>query len=241
MKTTKHTLIWAIFTLLLTVTMVPAQKGQGKGKPPKDDPPPTAFDPAIVMQGADNTIQVMNGDGSNRRTLHQAPWVGGFEQRLRPVWSHDGEEIVYHQMLEAEGGGVEGGIFVVDKAGAQPPTLLIRAGTRGVDCAWSPDGRWIAFDEAIADSVKELRFLDTSDWTTVFTATTPLQETNPSWSPDGTRLASTLTSWSGAGVVVSVLMVLRRPEHSSASLSGSNAASSLFRVHRRQYARVQRD
>lgn len=85
-------------------------------------------------------VHVMNGDGSNQKTL-----AGNREQNWRPAWSPDGQWIAYisYRPFE-ERTGFQFDIYLIRPDGREEhPLLHTRENER--DLAWSPNGKWIAF------------------------------------------------------------------------------------------------
>ena len=53
--------------------------------------------------------------------------------------------------------------------------------------SWSPDGRWIAY--LVGDTVPDIAIVNIETRETRILASNPAKDTNPDWSPDGTRIA----------------------------------------------------
>ena len=136
----------------------------------------------------DDGLWVMNADGSSQRKVPSpGPKDGSAGPRSSDdgvAWSPDGTKLA-----------VSG--VVVDLDG-------VVDGRTGHDPAWSPDGRWLV---SVVDERDYGDFQDEPDWqiivssldgTTIreLTQTIPIPENgcwaNPSWSPDGTRIAASL-------------------------------------------------
>ena len=132
-------------------------------------------------------LWVMNADGSSKRKVllrrpqDGSPGPPSSDDGL--AWSPDGT------MLAFSGA-------VVDLDGAV-------VGTAGHDPAWSPDGKWLV---SVVDE-QDYGYADEPDWQIVvssldgtaireLTRTIPIPDgacwANPSWSPDGTRIAASL-------------------------------------------------
>ncbi len=134
-------------------------------------------------------IYVMNADGSNSRNVTNNP----FSDRS-PSWSPDGQRIVFTSARD-EANPQNSEIYVMDADGNNLQRLTENVGDDR-DPSWSPDGERIVFsagrDEHVenkfgitdeiyvmdADGGNEQRLTDNrnNDW-------------NPSWSPDGQRIA----------------------------------------------------
>jgi TolB protein len=133
-------------------------------------------------------IYVMDADGSNpvRRTQ------GGLNSS--PAWSPDGKKIAFSSLREGQYG-----IYVMDLEGdwANPALVGYDQGWNSHP-AWSPDGKRIAFvsDWRAFDIVYDVYAMnaDGSDIATLFAgpffyADGPQFYFQPSWSPDGGKIA----------------------------------------------------
>ena len=78
---------------VLMLTPAALAMGKGSGKPPKDDPPASLPDPAIVYEEWNNErdIAVANADGSNRTVILSIPGI----LHNTPSWSPDGDSILF--------------------------------------------------------------------------------------------------------------------------------------------------
>jgi Tol biopolymer transport system component len=165
----------------------------GGAEPGGHAPPP---DPAIAY--ADNGIKVMNGDGTNQRTLvalRNGNTLRNLEFAQAPAWSPTGDEIVFWADL----GGVPG-LRMVPVAGG-PPRLIVRSQPTSPD--WSPvptpDGQHkIVYTDLVSYPSSPFAVTLVSDVFLVnpdgsgrinLTNTLQVSESYPTWAPDGRRLA----------------------------------------------------
>ncbi len=153
-------------------------------------------DGSIAFQtGRDTNFNIyrMNGaDGSDQRGLTVDP-----EQDTQPAWSPDGTKIAYRSSREGNSGG---DIFTMDPDVGETKDLQNVTNSPGVgDFAphFSPDSRQIAFQARLADgSLAIYRMNADGTGPATFLTTVTLEagrrfsnnESNPAWSPDGTRI-----------------------------------------------------
>lgn len=146
---------------------------------------------SLIAFSASNQIYVMNADGSNLRLLTDgAPGV----TNQYPAFSPDGSRLAFIR-YENEGKGYSLSVIGVDGNGLQH--LLYSPGNLG-EPTWSPDGSKIAFIRGQDMTVEGAAYLATCSSeiyaVDVFTRkdtnlTRGAGGTDPSWSPDGTRIA----------------------------------------------------
>jgi Tol biopolymer transport system component len=135
-------------------------------------------------------ICAINADGSGftRLTRHRGFSIG-------PAWSPDGSKIVY----ATDGGGKVVRLYVMNADGSGKQRLTRnRRGTDYTDPQWSPDGATIAFAilqgfagktrRAFDSSIALIDAVDGGNLRRV-TPRRGLDELNPNWSPDGTKIA----------------------------------------------------
>lgn len=134
--------------------------------------------------------------------------LGVSGRQLRPAWSPDGTEIVVSR--EPRPGAPE--VLIVPLNGSPPrPLFKLAATTQGLDVwrtfqsvgwpTWSPDGRYIAFilspPEAQGARQQLLVMPAAGGLAHVAYATLAAERTmaSPRWSPDGSGLFFTMSSW----------------------------------------------
>jgi Tol biopolymer transport system component len=127
-------------------------------------------------------ISVMNADGTGLRS------VANVDGSWAPTWSPDGKQIAF---------GSARGIGIANRDGT---SLHFVAGAPyfGSEPAWSPDGRSIVFMSGRRGRARNLSpggfdlYIMRPDGAEIRRITTsPLEDTEPSWSPDGRTIAFT--------------------------------------------------
>ncbi len=153
-------------------------------------------DGSIAFQaGRDGNFNIyrMNGDGSNQRQLTFDP-----QQDTQPAWSPDGAKIAFRSGRVATSAG---DIFTMDaEAGEVSDLKNLNSSPAPVGefaPHYSPDARQIAFQATLADGTLAIFRMDADGSgppTFLTTVTTEPgrrfsnNESNPAWSPDGTRI-----------------------------------------------------
>ena len=145
----------------------------------------------LIAFSANNQIYVMNADGSDLRLLTDgAPGV----TNQYPAFSPDGSRLAFIR-YESKGKGYSLSVVGIDGSGLQ--SVLSSPGALG-EPTWSPDGSRIAFIRGQDMTVEGAAYLATCGSeiyvVDVFTRkdtnlTRGAGGTDPSWSPDGTRIA----------------------------------------------------
>ena len=158
---------------------------------PTATPVPTATSPTARIAFAsdregDWEIYVMNADGSGQTRLTDNPGPD-----LYPNWSPDGRRIAFRSYRD---GKVD--IYVMNADGSDQTRLTDNEGWYVSNPSWSPDGRLITFtsNRDDPDPNDDNRTLDIYVMNADGSGQTRLtdneaRDTQPSWSPDGRRIA----------------------------------------------------
>jgi TolB protein len=133
-------------------------------------------------------IWKMRADGTNKHAL--TPYVSsGVHERVdfAPAVSPNGKRIAF---LRFGSNGIQAQIYLINADGSQPHAITAPR-LEATAPAWSPDGRWIAFNSnnnrtgshifAVRPDGKGLRALTPSRF--------PHNDAGPSYSPDGKQIA----------------------------------------------------
>ncbi len=130
-------------------------------------------------------IYVMDADGKNQRRLTNHPAID-----FSPSWSPDGKQIAFSSYRN--GGNIQ--IFVMDSDGQHP--IRLSDGANDKNPAWSPDGQKIAFSSSLVfagfdaqEGDYEIYLMDTDGSNRRKLTDNVVQDTHPSWSPDGRLIA----------------------------------------------------
>ncbi|MBI3243603.1 MAG: TolB family protein [Chloroflexi bacterium] len=116
---------------------------------------------------------------------------------LYPVWSPSGEYIAF-ACFESEFsfpmsslGESHGELCLIRPDDTEVQTLvehIYLPDSRPPNAfSWSPDGRWIAY--LAGDTMPDIAIVNIETRETRILASSPAKDTNPDWSPDGTRIA----------------------------------------------------
>lgn len=173
-------------------------KGQGGGKPPKDDPPPAAFTPEIVYtnvrKGGKLELVVTDKDGVNSATVLSLSSID------HASWSTDGMALIFEGIIDNVRGIYRLSLFDAEGNLAPGDPILITTvnGPLSGFLASSPvietDGSfWIAYSDvpsAGESSAKDIWVVNSATGQPINLTNTPdRNELDPTWAPDGIRLA----------------------------------------------------
>lgn len=185
--------------LLAAVLIVGVPGWAQKSKPAPPSSPPA--DPAIAYVAfrswAHTDLMVMNADGTNQKVLLSRDTGGYFD----PTWSPDSSRIAYCATVPGSNG-----IYLMNKDGSGACKVVAMTNdclTAG-DPQWSPDGLKILYMDYVSEPTvnSELFLVDAAcsadAGKTNLTNTPDVEEYEPAWSFDGTRIA-TVAYTSGTG------------------------------------------
>lgn len=167
------------------------QNNRPSGGTPAIAPAGKVSSDGLIAFSANNQIYVMNADGSNlRRLTDGAPG----DTNHYPAFSPDGSRLAFIR-YESRGKGYSLSVIGIDGSGLQQ--FVSSSGALG-EPTWSPDGSRIAFIRGQDMTVEGAAYLASCGSqiyaVDVFTGieinlTKGAGGTDPSWSPDGTRIA----------------------------------------------------
>lgn len=137
---------------------------------------------ALKSKGFDLYLKVVGSENLLRLTQHPS-------QFIYPAWSPDGAQIAFHRIS-----GSDTGLYVVPALGG--PERKLRSTHINIETSaiisWSPDGKWIAYSDSLANSRQErvnLLSLETLKSNQLPHPTDCLNEGLPAFSHKGNLLA----------------------------------------------------
>jgi len=143
----------------------------------------------VYTRGAEGVIDIYtaapDGTGETRLSDIEESSAGEYQPRFSP----DGERVAF-ATTDTEGLAT---YWLIPAAGGEPAPVVQRDG-QGLDPAWSPDGRCIAFSGAhVSGGAPVPERQDLKVWcedepVRTLTSTAAVDEREPEWSPDGARL-----------------------------------------------------
>ena len=135
-------------------------------------------------------IYVMDADGGNQRNLTNHP-----DRDSSPSWSPDGKRIVFSSDRDRGEAAHNTEIYAMDDDGGNQERLTSNL-TEDQHPSWSPDGKRIAFSarrdghfEAELGITYEIYVMDADGGNQQRLTENRNNDWNPSWSPDGKRIA----------------------------------------------------
>ncbi len=139
-------------------------------------------DPETGSKGFDLYVKVIGSENLLRLTHHPS-------DSICPAWSPDGTQIAFHRMA-----GAETGVYVIPALGGPERKLRsIQLGNSDAGpISWSPDGKWIAYVEAMPPNADLRLFLlsvETLENRQIPHAAECLAEEMPAFSHTGSQLA----------------------------------------------------
>src|SRR5208282_118381 len=106
-------------------------------------------DPTSGSKGFDLYVKAIGSETLLRLTHHPSEWISS-------VWSPDGTQIAFHRLA-----GSDTGLYVVPALGGPERKLRSTHIPNSVasQVNWSPDGKWISFDDRVPDQPGDRMFL----------------------------------------------------------------------------------
>ena len=106
-------------------------------------------DPASGGKGFDLYVKAIGSETLLRLTHQPSEWIS-------PAWSPDGTQIAFHRLA-----GPDTGLYVVPALGGSERKLRSThvPYPQAAQISWSPDGKWISFDDPLPDRTGDRMFL----------------------------------------------------------------------------------
>ena len=147
-----------------------------------------AYSKANQAHAVDWRIYIVGvADGVGRPlTTDSIPWRPQTYNDMAPVWSPDGEEIIFTSNRPTESSPRYSWHLFSAKAGGSVGRQLSTLEMAG--WALAPDGRHIAFVQSVGSFYGAILLLDLADGSTTRLSTGDDVDGYPEWSPDGSRL-----------------------------------------------------
>jgi serine/threonine protein kinase/Tol biopolymer transport system component len=157
-------------------------------------------------KGFDLYVKAIGSETLLRLTQHPSEWIS-------PTWSPDGTQIAFHRL-----DGTNTGIYIVPALGG--PERRLRSTRIRYELvspiSWSPDGKWIAFDDLLpgTDRHERIHFLSTETWESKRITTDPScdSEYDPVFSHSGKHLAYVCSQSGGEASLYSLPLASGRPK-----------------------------
>ena len=132
----------------------------------------------------------------------------------RSTWSSDGKSVAFISNMSGRNN-----LWIVPSEGGFPTQLTV-SDQRQTAPAWSPDGKWIAYQSDYdGDEQWDIFLVSPKTGKVVnLTQTREIAEMNPTWSPDGRYLAYEVKPKTSAAVEIDIYdMVMREVKHLTTS------------------------